>query len=168
MKKVLILFGKMPWKKSTPPPDPKYRKCYECLYSLAESHGIKLYRASSEWLDFKKKKFKQAWTFDKTNGWHRIHNIRPNLIFNKAPSLNEKERLKFAKLIPTINNPFFDKVVNNKFATYLLFKKFNAPDFLCFQQGKLRGSGKKNKELKGYLKTLKGRGSKGDKNCKKI
>lgn len=169
MKKVVIMFGPSDWKKSSPPKDPKYRGCYEYMYELARKEGIQLFRASISWLDMKNKTFKHAWTFTKKKGWTREKNVKPSLISNKMSDSQgmHGDLVEIAQKIPLINNPFFGKVVNNKFSTYLLFKEFMPRTFYILNRSDLKKATKKIKSNKIVLKPLSASGAEGIKIIKK-
>jgi glutathione synthase/RimK-type ligase-like ATP-grasp enzyme len=127
MKKVLILFGKKSWNK---PAFPKkevntYQFCYQYLYPLAEKNGVFLFRASSAWYDKKKKIFRNAWTF-RNNSWIRVHNIKPDLIYDKTRLSTETQHFKkeLNRVFPIVNDLEFTTILDNKLTTSLLFSRF--------------------------------------------
>lgn len=126
MKKVLILFGKKDW---TGPAfadmSSGYTTCYQYLYTLAQQHNIQMYRASYTWYDNQKHFFSHAWTFQ-NNTWVRVHDIKPDLIYDKT-SFKPKTTF-FKSSLSTkfniINDTEFSELIDNKLFISLLFPQY--------------------------------------------
>jgi len=120
----MILFGKDRWDKSRPFSNKKYMYSYEYFYTLCKENGVQMYRASYQWYDYKKKKFKYAWSFEaKDGGWNRVYEIKPDLIYDKTkatPTAYMKNSL-IRNDYPYFNNLEFAKIIDNKLAVSLLF-----------------------------------------------
>jgi len=146
MKKVLILFSKSEWKKSKPPQDEAYRYSYEYFYSLCKKNGIQMYRASYEWYDYKKNIFKHAWIFNnKGNDWQRVHNIRPDLIYDKTKArleiFHKKELI--GENFPFINDLLFTQIIDNKFLNSLMFRQWSKAGWLIRNKNEINKNFKK-------------------------
>lgn len=141
MKKVLILFGKSNWEKSQPFKNKDYQYSYEYFYSLCQKNGVRMYRASYQWYDYQKHIFKYAWVFKKRGGnWERVYNIRPDLIYDKTKARAEvyyKKEL-IAKNYSFINDLNFTRIIDDKFITSLLFKKWSKRSWIVKNNNDLR------------------------------
>jgi len=148
MKKVLILFGKSNWTKSRPFDNQDYMYSYEYFYGLCRKNGIQMYRASYEWYDYKKHVFKYAWVFQSKDAhWKRVYNVRPDLIYDKTKARLEvyyKKEL-IAQNYAFINDLNFTRIIDDKFTTSILFKKWSKKSWFI----------KNLSELKKVLRFLK-------------
>ena len=128
MKKVLILFDEKNWKDKEPFDDKKAYPCYEYFYQLAEERGLKMYRASYQWYDKRRKFFKYAWTLNH-HKWHKIKKIKPDIIYDKAKfnsqTLHFKEDIK--NVYKIINSPDFSFLLGNKLYASLLSPRYFKP-----------------------------------------
>jgi glutathione synthase/RimK-type ligase-like ATP-grasp enzyme len=128
MKKVLILFGKSNWRKSRPFENKDYQYSYEYFYSICKKNGIQMYRASYQWYDYNKNLFKYAWVYKGKNAkWERVKNIKPDLIYDKTKARLETYYKKemIGKDYIFINNLDFTQLIDNKFTTSLIFRKWS-------------------------------------------
>lgn len=132
-KKVLILFGKSNWKTAKPFKNKEYQYSYEYFYDLCMKNGIRMYRASYEWYDYKKHIFKHAWIFEGKGGnWKRVSNIKPDVIYDKTKARQETYYKKdlMGQKYPFINNQIFTRLIDDKLATSLLFSKWSKKSWL--------------------------------------
>ena len=133
MKKVMILFGKSNWKTAKPFENKDYQYSYEYFYSICKKNGIHMYRASYQWYDYEKNIFKYAWVFeDKNAKWRKVYNIKPEIIYDKTKARLEvyyKKEL-MGQHYKFINNLEFTQLIDNKFTTSLLFKKWSKKSWL--------------------------------------
>lgn len=164
MKKVLILFGKKKWERNNFEQEEtqKYQHCYEYLYDLARKEGIEMYRASYEWYDYSDKIFKNAWTYE-DGEWKRVHDIRPDLIYDKTKMTANSQyaKQKIIKDFPIINDPDFTFLVDNKLFTSMLIPEYSKKHYRIKNREHL---GKIAEEIKGdriVLKVENGSGGKG-------
>ncbi len=164
MKKVLILFSKSNWKTSAPPKDKSYRYSYEYFYTLCKKNGIRVYRASYEWYDHKKKIFKYAWIFESAgNNWKRAHNIKPDFIYDKTkarPEIFYKKDL-IGNDYPFVNHLEFTKIIDHKLLNSLMFKKWSKKCFLANSRQELQNTLKSIKTGKVVIKPLRQSGGQG-------
>lgn len=134
MKKVLILFGRSNWKKSKPFNNKDYQYSYEYFYSLCQKNGMQMYRASYKWYDYDKNIFKHAWIFKGKGGeWKKINNIKPDIIYDKTKARMEvyfKKEL-IAEEYSFINDLNFTRIIDDKFITSLLFKKWSKKSWIA-------------------------------------
>lgn len=141
MNKVLILFGKSNWKKSQPFKNKDYQYSYEYFYSLCQKNGIQMYRASYQWYDYDKNIFKYAWIFEGKGGnWKKVHDVKPDLIYDKTKARTEiyyKKEL-MAKKYDFINDLDFTRIIDDKFITSLLFKKWSKRSWLVKNKGEFK------------------------------
>ena len=144
MKKILILFGKESIKNSKPFRGKKYQRCYETLYDLARKHELDLYRASYEWYDFKKNIFSHAWTYKKRK-WHKVRNLRPHLIYDKAETTPETDyfRENIVRKYKILNNIEFTFLAGHKLFSSLLFPEYTKKCYLAINNKNLQKIGKK-------------------------
>lgn len=147
-KKVMILFGKSDWRKSKPFANKDYQYSYEYFYDICQKNGIQMFRASYEWYDYKKHIFKNAWIFEGKGGkWKKVHNIEPDLIYDKTKARMEvyfKKEL-IGKRYSFINHLEFTHLIDDKFTVSLLLKNWCKKNWIV-----------RNKEdLKIFLKKIK-------------
>jgi glutathione synthase/RimK-type ligase-like ATP-grasp enzyme len=151
MKKVMVLFGKSNWRKSSPFTNKDYQYSYEYFYSLCQKNGVQMYRASYEWYDYKNHFFRYAWIYVGKNGnWKRVKNIKPDLIYDKTKARMETYYKKslIARHYSFINNLRFTQIIDDKFLTSKLFSEWSKESFIV----------KNNAELQktlGYIKTTR-------------
>jgi len=132
-KKVMILFGKSDWKKSKPFSNKDYQYSYEYFYDLCQENGIRMYRASYQWYDYKKHIFKHAWVFEGKGGkWKKVDNIAPDLVYDKTKARMEvyfkKELIE--EHYPFINDLNFTRLIDDKLTTSLLFSKWSKKSWI--------------------------------------
>lgn len=104
---------------------------YTNFFKLANEHGLKLYRASTDWYDASQKIFRQAWHWD-GQAWVLAHNIAPEVIYDKAASNDVTKPMKQAlfKQFPFINHPEFSLHAGGKLSVSRAFKQYAKPYFL--------------------------------------
>lgn len=109
----------------------KLEKAYTDFFTLGEKHGLKLYRASTEWYDPVKKIFHQAWHWD-GNQWALAKDITPEVIYDKAANNEKTTPIKQALLkdFPFINHPDFSMHAGSKLSVSRTFKRYAKPYFL--------------------------------------
>jgi len=164
MKKVLLLFGKHKWRESRPFDNKDYQYSYEYFYDLCKKSGVRMYRSSYEWYDYKKHIFKYSWIFEGKNAnWKRVYNIKPDIIFDKTKATAEayyrKELMR--EKYPFINNLEFTKLIDDKLTTSLLFEKWSKKSWLIEDTKTLRCMLPKIKSSRVVLKPLTESGGKG-------
>lgn len=162
MKKVLILFGTSNWENTFPFSNKEYQTSYEHLYSLAKQDGIRMYRASYKWYDYKKNIFKYAWTFETGKGWERMYNIKPDLIYDKTKAGMEayfKKEL-IAKHYQFINSLRFTRIMDDKLITSLIFHKWSKKSWIVNNPEKLRSILPKIRSKKFVVKPISESGGK--------
>lgn len=162
MKKVLILFGKGDWKKIKPFKDKAYQCSYEYFYSLCEESGIEMLRASYDWYDYENSLFKYAWTFNERDGWKRVNNIKPDLIYDKTKSSTEAYYKKelISKNYRFVNNLRFTRILDDKLITSLIFHKWSKKSWIINNQKKLINILPKIKSQKFVIKPISESGGK--------
>lgn len=164
MKKVLILFGKSDWRKARPFSNKDYQYSYEFFYSLCKENGIQMYRASYEWYDYKNHLFKHAWIYDDAGGkWSRVHDIIPDLIYDKTKGRLETYRAKeiMAEHYPFINDLTFTQLIDNKFITGLIFREWSKESVLVRSKSELVEAIKEIPSKRVVLKPVSESGGKG-------
>lgn len=104
---------------------------YTELFLLAEKHGLKLYRASTEWYDADLAVFRQAWHWDGSE-WALAYNVVPQVIYDKASSAGRSHLIKqqLLKTFPLINHPSFSRHAGSKLSVSQAFQKYSKPYFL--------------------------------------
>lgn len=109
----------------------KLEKAYTNFFTLADKHGLKLYRASADWYDISQKMFRQAWHWDGVK-WAIAYNVMPEVIYDKAASNKKTNLVKQALLeaFPFINHPDFSIHAGSKLSVSRAFKKYAKPYFL--------------------------------------
>lgn len=141
MKKVLILFGKGDWEKSRPFTNKDYQYSYEFFYTLCKKNGIRMYRASYEWYDYEKHVFKHAWIYEGEDAqWKRVDNVTPDLIYDKTkgrPEIFYKKEL-IGTHYPFINDLRFTQIIDDKFLSSLLFRKWSKKSTVVRNQKELQ------------------------------
>ncbi len=157
MKKVMILFGRSNWATARPFENKDYQYSYEYFYLICQKKGIQMYRASYQWYDYRKNIFKHAWIFEGKNArWKRVHNVKPDLIYDKTKARLEvyyKKEL-IGKYYIFINDLEFTQLIDNKFTTSLLFEKWSKKSWLVNDKEDLRKILPKIKTSKVVLKPL--------------
>lgn len=164
MKKVLILFSKSKWKTSTPPKDEAYRYSYEYFHTLCKKNGIRIYRASYEWYDFKNNIFKHAWVFEKIgNNWQRVHNVKPDFIYDKTKARLEIFHYKdlIGRHYPFINHLEFTKIIDHKFINSLMFSRWSKKSWLADNKKELKKILPRINTTKVVIKPLRQSGGQG-------
>lgn len=164
MKKVLILIGRNSWKKSKPFETERYQYSYEFFYTLCKENNIQMFRASYQWYDYEKNIFKYAWIFEKAgNQWKRVRNIKPDLIYDKTKSRMEvyykKELIE--NHYPFINDLNFTKIIDDKFITSLIFRKWSKQSWIVNSPKDVASFINNIKSEKIILKPLSDSGGKG-------
>jgi glutathione synthase/RimK-type ligase-like ATP-grasp enzyme len=95
-RKVVLILNWGSYDKNSTSPDfknDKYRKSYEQLYSYAYDNDLIFVK--SHYLAFNGDDFNTAWTYiPKTKKWVKLHNIKPNLILDKAKNFDESVEYK--------------------------------------------------------------------------
>ena len=141
MKKVLILFGKGNWEKSRPFTSKDYQYSYEFFYTLCKKNGIQMYRASYEWYDYEKHVFKHAWIYEGEDAqWKRVDNVTPDLIYDKTkgrPEIFYKKEL-IGTHYSFINDLRFTQIIDDKFLSSLLFRKWSKKSTIVRNQKELQ------------------------------
>jgi glutathione synthase/RimK-type ligase-like ATP-grasp enzyme len=119
----------------------KLEKAYTSFFALGEKHGLKLYRASTEWYDLSKKIFRQAWHWDGTK-WAIAYHVIPDVIYDKATSNEKTSSVKqsLLKEFPLINHPDFSMHAGSKLSVSRAFKKYTKPYFLVQSKEELERS----------------------------
>ncbi len=126
MRKVLLLFGKSNWENKVPFNDRGRQYSYEVFYTLCKQGGIQMYRASYQWYDYKKNIFRHAWTYE-DNQWKRVHDIIPDIIYDKTRSHAESSYKKESIGIhySFVNDLRFTRIIDDKFLSSLLFQEWS-------------------------------------------
>lgn len=140
MKKVLILFGRKNWQKTSPFSNMQLQHSYEHFYALCRKNGIQLYRASYEWYDYKNHIFSHAWTYEANGqGWKRVTSIRPDLIYDKTASSMDayRAKLQINERYPFLNSLNFTKIVDDKFVMSLIFSKWSKKNWFIKSEAEL-------------------------------
>jgi glutathione synthase/RimK-type ligase-like ATP-grasp enzyme len=164
MKKVMILFGKSNWQNAKPFSNEKYQYSYEYFYSLCKKKGLQIYRASYQWYDYEKNVFTYAWIYEgKGDGWKKVKNIKPDLIYDKTKARMETYYIKelIGKSYPFINNQLFTRLIDDKFTTSLIFKKWSKKNWLAENKTELKKILPKIKTSKIVIKPLMESGGNG-------
>lgn len=141
MKKVLILFGTSSWEKSLPFANKDYQYSYEHFYSLCQENGVRVYRASYQWYDYKNHFFKYAWVYTGEGArWKRVKNIKPNLIYDKTKARMEiyYKKSLIAEHYPFVNDLRFTQMVDDKFITSKLFSEWSKESFIARNNSELQ------------------------------
>lgn len=162
-KKVMILFGKSDWRSSKPFSNKDYQYSYEYFYSLCKKNGIRMYRASYEWYDYKKHIFKYAWIFEgKGAKWKKVENIKPDLIYDKTKARMEvyykKELL--AEHYSFINDLNFTKIIDDKLTTSLIFERWSKKSWIVRNTNELKKILPRLNSLKVVIKPISESGGK--------
>ena len=163
MKKVVILFGKEKKGKRKNNINRKYKACYEFFYWLCERKGIKAYRASYSWYNYKKNVFEYAWSFEKNNGWRKNKNVKPDLVYDKARNSPEAflKKSLIAEKNKFLNNLFFSKLIDNKIYCNVLFSNWKKRSFLISNENDFFEKLRKMKTTRVVIKPVVGSGGKG-------
>jgi glutathione synthase/RimK-type ligase-like ATP-grasp enzyme len=122
-----------------------------------------MYRASYEWYDYKNHIFKNAWTFDAKEGeWKKVHDIKPDLIFDKTKASMEAYYKKelISKNFTFVNNLNFTRILDDKLITSLIFDKWSKKCWLVNNQKKLKSLLPKIKSQKFVVKPISESGGK--------
>jgi glutathione synthase/RimK-type ligase-like ATP-grasp enzyme len=162
MKKVLILLGKNDWNVKEPFKDKQYQDSYELFYSLCRENGIEMSRASYEWYDYEKNIFKNAWTFSEFDGWKKVHDIKPDLIYDKANSSAKSYYKKelISKNYRFVNNLRFTQLIDDKLVMSLIFHKWSKKSWIVNNQEKLESILPKIKSQRFVIKPISESGGK--------
>jgi glutathione synthase/RimK-type ligase-like ATP-grasp enzyme len=162
MKKVLILFGKYNWEANPAFLNKDNQISYEHLYSIARQKGIQIYRASFQWYDYDKHIFKYAWAYEAKSGWTRMHDIEPDLIYDKTTAGLEiyfKKEL-IAKRYRFVNSLRFTQMLNDKLVTSMIFHKWSKKSWVVNNPEKLQSILTKIKSRKLVIKPISESGGK--------
>ncbi len=161
MKNIIILTGKPTVPDQPFSSDSIYRTPYEHLSTTAAQSGLALYRASYQWYDHEQKMFSTAWSF--TNGqWILSHNIRPDVIFNKAV-WHPHTRIVLEQLktfTPIINDLEFSTILSNKLYTSLILAHHSKKHYKVYNEKELLAITQKIPTKKIVLKKSHGSGGK--------
>lgn len=162
MKKVLVLFGKRDWNKKEPFGDKQYQNSYEFFYSLCRKKDIEMFRASYEWYDYENNIFKHAWTFNEADGWKRVDDIKPDLIYDKTKSSVEAYYKKelISENYRFINSLRFTRIMDDKLITSLIFHKWSKRSWIVNNRKKLESILTKIKSQKFVVKPISESGGK--------
>ncbi len=162
MKKILILFGKSDWNTENLFRNKQTKNSYEFFYSLCRKNDIEMFRASYDWYDYENNIFQHAWTFNDVDGWKRINNITPDLIYDKTKSGIEAYYKKelISKSYRFVNNLRFTRIMDDKLITSLIFHKWSKRSWVVNNHKKLKDVLPKIKSQKFVVKPISESGGK--------
>lgn len=115
-----------------------FREAYTTFAEIAESNGVKLYRASTDWYDKATGSFRQAWHWDGTD-WALASSIVPDVIYDKSATNDETRGVKqtLAKYFPLVNQLEFSAHAGSKLEVSRAFKEYTKPYHLVSSQAEL-------------------------------
>lgn len=163
-KSILILNNEEDWALNTPDFTPSQNLGYSTWGEVCAGLGIKLYRSNIHW--FEDGKFNKGWEIQ--NGkWLKVNStIIPSVVYDKCGNFDkstgnllldiQQMKISIEKIIPILNNTYFDSLVDNKLNQAVIFK-----DFL--PNTRLALSGEVIKNEKGQtivIKNIRGSGGK--------
>lgn len=121
-----------------------------------------MFRASYDWYDYEKNIFKYAWTFNEIDGWKRVNNIKPDLIYDKTKSSMEAYYKKelISKNYRFVNNLRFTRIMDDKLITSLIFHKWSKKSWIVNNQKKLKNILPKIRSQKFVIKPISESGGK--------
>lgn len=129
MKTAAYTFWAINWRRRKPKFKPNYQKPTEYLFGLAKKQD--LHFILTDFRSFQDSYFKNSWLFDGKK-WNKSGKFKPDVIYDKSKTDFEKISIKLAvaEKIPIVNNPIFDLICENKFLSYLYFKKYSPETFI--------------------------------------
>lgn len=163
-KSILILNNEEDWNLEKPDFTPSQNLGYSTWGEVCKKLDIRLYRSNINW--FKEGKFTKGWQFV-NNSWQKVENeIKPNVIYDKCGNFNKitgdllieihEKKLEIEKIIPLVNNTYFDNLIDNKLNQAVIFK-----DFLPYSRLALAGESITNEDGKTLvIKNIRGSGGK--------
>lgn len=125
--------------------------------------GLRMVSGAINWYDERTRLFRYANAYSPQKGWHRVRNIRPDVVYDKTffSSTSYSALTHLATYLPVVNAPEFTQIIDNKLFTNVLFPLHSKKYYRVTSRADLQAVAKHLSGLQIVLKPIFGSGGEG-------